>query len=383
VTASSVPQPGTTVGPYRLGRRLGVGGMGEVFEAHDPVLDRRVALKLIAPALAGDPGFRARFVREARVQASLDSPHVVHVYGHGEDDGRLWLASQLIPDGDLGALLRAYGALPPRTALDLVAQVADGLADAHAAGLVHRDLKPSNVLLRRRPDGVTAYLADFGVARRVDAAASDGGLVGTPAYQAPELRAGEPATVASDVYALGCVLRVALGARPPSGVARIVRRATAARPQDRHPSAAVLRDDLRAAARGGRRAPLVVAAVLALAAGGAGGLWMPGPVEGRPPAASAGSATTALPDVDAAAASLAHALAARGVLQEARADCAARRWIRAVGLPAMVAAGLFDADLDYVDRPSRELTPALRAAALTAVATCRRQGPTTRPQVGG
>jgi hypothetical protein len=113
-----------------------------------------------------------------------------------------------------------------------------------------------------------------------------------------------------------------------------------------------------------------VAAVLVLATGGGAVLRLPGPGGGRPPAAPARSAEAAPPDVDAAEASLAHALAERGVLQGARADCAARHWIRAVGLPAMVAAGLFDADLDYVDRPRRELDPGMRAAALAAVTAC-------------
>jgi serine/threonine-protein kinase len=144
---------------------------------------------------------------------------VVHVYAHGESDGRLWIATQLVPDGDLGLLLETYGAPPVRVALDLMAQVASGLADAHAAGLVHRDIKPANVLLRRRDHGTHAYLSDFGIARPLgaDATRSRAGTVGTPSYMAPELHTGGEAGVASDVYSLGCLLWATLSGRAPYG----------------------------------------------------------------------------------------------------------------------------------------------------------------------
>lgn len=158
------PVPGDLLGPYRIVRLIGRGGMGAVYDAVDTTLDRHVALKVITPALADDPGMRERFVREARAQASLDSPHVVEVFAHGEDDGRLYLASRLMPDGDLGQHLRRHGPLPARLAEDIVAQVAAGLAAAHRAGLVHRDVKASNVLLRHRGTHTEAHLADFGIA---------------------------------------------------------------------------------------------------------------------------------------------------------------------------------------------------------------------------
>ena len=161
------PESGEMLGPYRIVRRLGFGGMGVVFEAVDEVLRRSVALKVISPHLADDEGFRTRFVREAQAQASVRSPHVVSVYSHGEADGRLYIATELVDAGDLGRLVAEHGAPPLATALDILAQVSSGLADAHAAGLVHRDIKPANVLLRRRDDGVQAYLADFGIARQV------------------------------------------------------------------------------------------------------------------------------------------------------------------------------------------------------------------------
>jgi serine/threonine-protein kinase len=215
---SGYPREGETIGHYRVGPRLGGGGMGVVFEAMDQNLDRPVALKVIAPELAEDAEFRARFTREAQAQASLDSRHVVHVYAHGEDAGRLWIATQLVPDGDLRTMLSSYGAPPASVAVDLITQVADGLADAHAAGLVHRDIKPANVLLRRRADGgYTAYLADFGIARQVDGehTRTSHATVGTPSYMAPELHTGGRPGVASDVYSLGCLLWATLTGQAP------------------------------------------------------------------------------------------------------------------------------------------------------------------------
>ena len=275
------PRPGERLGQFVVGRRIGGGGMGVVFEAHDEVLDRQVAIKIISPHLADDPGFRERFIREARSLASLDSSHVVHVYAHGEatpeEGGRLYLVTQLIPDGDLGGLLQAYGAPPPAMALDLIAQVADGLADAHAAGLIHRDIKPANVLLRKRADGNQAYLSDFGIARHVtaDPSGTSTGTMGTPTYMAPELHLDDQPSVASDVYSLGCLLWAALTGRAPyAGTSdyqvvtahleapvpqlepaselaveanRILRTAMAKSPGDRYPSAAAMRDDLRRA----------------------------------------------------------------------------------------------------------------------------------------
>ncbi|MGB0099097.1 MAG: serine/threonine-protein kinase, partial [Nocardioides sp.] len=260
------------IGPYRIDRRLGGGGMGVVYAAWDLGLERPVALKVISPQLADDPDFRGRFVREARAQAALDSEHVVQVYAHGEDDGRLWIASQLIPDGDLGQLLRQYGAPPAPVALDLIAQVAAGLADAHAAGLVHRDIKPANVLLRRGPR-IRAYLADFGIARAIGQQAGTGtqtGTAGTPAYLAPELHTGGTPGVASDVYSLGCLLWAVLTGRPPyaggsdfeiatahrqrpvpqlggrdprsRALDAVLRTALAKQAADRYPSAGALRD---------------------------------------------------------------------------------------------------------------------------------------------
>ena len=221
MTNLGYPEPGEMLGPYRIVRRLGFGGMGMVFEAMEGTLNRPVALKVISSHLADDPDFRARFVHEAQAQASVRSPHVVTVFSHGEADGRLYIATELVDAGDLGRLVQEHGAPPLATALDIIAQVASGLADAHAVGLVHRDIKPANVLLRRRPHGVQAYLADFGIARQVDAASGltrIGATVGTPSYMAPELHTGGQAGVASDIYSLGCLLWAAItGTAPYAG----------------------------------------------------------------------------------------------------------------------------------------------------------------------
>ncbi len=209
---------GTMIGPYRIVRELGGGGMGVVYEAADDALDRTVALKIISPHLAEDADFRARFTREAQSLAALDSPQVVHVYAHGEVDGLLYIATQLVPDGDLGAMLQQYGAPPVRVALDLVAQVAAGLADAHDAGMVHRDIKPGNILLRRRGTAMSAYLGDFGIARQLGVEVTETsrtGTVGTPSYMAPELHTGGTAGVPTDLYSLGCLLWAVLSGHAP------------------------------------------------------------------------------------------------------------------------------------------------------------------------
>ena len=424
------PSEGEQIGPYRIIREIGGGGMGVVYEAADDALDRTVALKLISPHLAADPAFRARFTREAQTLAALDSPQVVHVYAHGDVDGRLYLATQLVPGGDLGAMLRRHGAPPAAVALDLVAQVASGLADAHAAGMVHRDIKPANVLLRRRGTTMSAYLGDFGISRRLHTEDPDDdrtGTVGTPSYMAPELHAGGEAGVASDVYALGCLLWATLSGHAPyrgtterevarahreapipqlagdsalaTDVNRILRTAMAKDPADRYPSAAGLRDDLRRARTrspaapppGTRRAPLVLAGAVAAAvlvvAAIAWGVTRDQPVAravDRPvrslapavPEPETGSCTTdpvgplTAADARTAERSLADALLGQGVLSEQQAACTAEEWIAAAGLERMVEDGLFDADLRFVDVPASALSDETRSAATVATVTC-------------
>src|SRR3954471_1058953 len=190
--------------------------MGVVYRARDSDLDRIVALKVIAPELASDEGFRARFVREARVTAQLDHPNVIPVYDAGDDGGRLYIAMRWVEGTDLGRLIQEKGPLLPARAADLVAQAASALDAAHARGLVHRDVKPANLLL---PTAARShvYLTDFGLAKRDGSSAgltTTGNWMGTPDYASPEQIEGEELDPRADVYALGCVLFAALTGRP-------------------------------------------------------------------------------------------------------------------------------------------------------------------------
>ncbi|HWU22504.1 MAG TPA: serine/threonine-protein kinase, partial [Nocardioides sp.] len=215
--ARQTPDVGDRVGRYLLTGLLGRGGMGTVYAASDDALERTVALKLINPAAAADPEYRARFRREAVAMSRLDSPHVVTVHDHGEHDGSLYIVTQLVTGGDLHHRLQTGGPLPPEHARDLARQVLDGLEDAHRAGIVHRDIKPSNVLLNA--DGRRAYLCDFGIASSPDADLTrTGALLGSIGYMAPERHTAATAGssgAAGDIYAAGCLLWAMLTGTPP------------------------------------------------------------------------------------------------------------------------------------------------------------------------
>jgi ABC-type branched-subunit amino acid transport system substrate-binding protein/streptogramin lyase/predicted Ser/Thr protein kinase len=205
--------PGTTFAGYRVESLLGRGGMGVVYRARDVSLDRPVALKVIAPELAEDERFRARFLRESRLAASLDHPNVVPIHEAGERDGQLYLAMRYVEGSDLRTLLDREGMLSPERVLGVLAQIADALDAAHRRGLVHRDVKPGNVLVDE--DG-HAYLSDFGITKQVGGASTDTGrVVGTLDYLAPEQIRGEPVDGRTDCYALACVLYECLSGAPP------------------------------------------------------------------------------------------------------------------------------------------------------------------------
>jgi YVTN family beta-propeller protein len=200
---------------HRILGIAGRGGMGVVYRAIQLDLDRPVALKLIAPQLAEDPGFRERFVRESRAAASIDHPNVIPIYYTGEHDGALYIAMRYVEGSDLRTLVRAEERLDPGRAAGITAQVASALDAAHARGIVHRDVKPANVLLGA---GEHAYLTDFGLTKRVTShtgSTREGGWVGTLGYVAPEQIRGERTDARADVYALGCVLYHALAGAPP------------------------------------------------------------------------------------------------------------------------------------------------------------------------
>jgi YVTN family beta-propeller protein len=205
----SSPGVGTQLGNYQLEALLGRGGMGVVYRAVDVRLGRMVALKLLAPHLADDALFRARFLAESRQAASIDHAGIVPIYEAGESDGQLFIAMRYVEGTDLASLLRREGALVPRRGVELVRQLADALDAAHARGLVHRDVKPSNALVALEGAADHVYLADFGLTKHIatsGAVTASDHLVGTIDYLAPERIRGEPADGRADLYSLGCVL---------------------------------------------------------------------------------------------------------------------------------------------------------------------------------
>ncbi len=199
-------------GRYRLLDRLGAGGMSVVWRAHDEVLDREVAVKVLSPELARRPHLVDRVLREARSAARLRHPHVIEVHDYGETEDHLPYVVMELVDGRSLADVLAGGALPWRSAALICAQVAAALAAAHACGIVHRDVKPSNVMITS--GGVK--LVDFGISAAVGEADGIGGEVyGTPAYLAPERLDGGAVRPATDVYALGLLLYLTLAGRLP------------------------------------------------------------------------------------------------------------------------------------------------------------------------
>ena len=259
---------GSQFAGYRIERMVGRGGMGVVYLATELALARPVALKLVAPELAGDPTFRQRFLRESRIAASIDHAGILPVYAAGEADGELYLANRFVDGTDLRKLLDD-GPLPPARALGLVAQVADALDAAHARGLVHRDVKPANVLVDRDDH---CYLCDFGLTKQLgEGGTMASGLAGSLDYLAPEqIRRGD-VDGATDQYALACVLYELLVGVPPfrrpteaqtlwahmqeehtapagcEALAPVLSRALAKEPHGRYPSCNVFVDETRAA----------------------------------------------------------------------------------------------------------------------------------------
>ena len=206
-------RPSLIGGRYLLQRQIGQGGMGAVWLAVDKVLGREVAVKRLGMFPDGGSLDLVRAEREARLAARLNHPHVVAVFDFVAEGDEQWLVMEHVAGTDLAAVTADDGGLAPAEAAALLAQVAEALAAAHTAGIVHRDVKPSNILIAA--DG-TAKLADFGIARARDSTVTvSGSVTGSPAYLAPEVAAGQPATEASDVWSLGATLYQALTGRPP------------------------------------------------------------------------------------------------------------------------------------------------------------------------
>jgi hypothetical protein len=205
---------GRTLGRYRLETLLGRGGMADVWRATDTKLARTVAVKVIHATVAQDPQFAERFLREARVVASLEHPNILPVYDFGDEGGIPFLVMPHLAGGTLRDRLRGSPA-PLAVAASWVRQLADALDAAHAAGILHRDVKPANVLLGRDD---RLFLADFGIAKMVETMTgltATGVVVGTPVYMAPEQAQGQPASPATDRYALAVVAYEILAGRPP------------------------------------------------------------------------------------------------------------------------------------------------------------------------
>jgi hypothetical protein len=212
-----VPVEGEIIaGRYRLLSLVGQGSMGVVWQARDEELDRVIAVKLLN-ADRRSPDAVARMLREGRLAARLRHPHAIRVFDVVEHDGEPCLVLEHLPSRSLAALIAERGALPPNVVADMGRQIAAALAAAHAEGIVHRDISTSNVLIA--DDGI-AKITDFGIARAVgEGTVTDARvIVGTPAFLAPEVAAGEPATFASDVFSLGATLYAALEGTPPFGV---------------------------------------------------------------------------------------------------------------------------------------------------------------------
>jgi serine/threonine protein kinase len=209
------PTSGLTFGGrYQLSSRVAIGGMGEVWQATDLVIGRTVAIKILKDEYLGDPGFLERFRAEARHAALVNHEGIANVFDYGEEDGSAYLVMELVPGEALSAILERERVLSTDRVLDIVAQTANALSAAHAAGLVHRDIKPGNLLIT--PDG-RVKITDFGIARIADQVplTATGQVMGTVQYLSPEQASGRSASPTTDIYSLGIVAYESLAGRRP------------------------------------------------------------------------------------------------------------------------------------------------------------------------
>jgi len=209
------PTSGLTFGGrYQLSSRVAIGGMGEVWQATDLVIGRTVAIKILKDEYLGDPGFLERFRAEARHAALVNHEGIANVFDYGEEEGSAYLVMELVPGEALSAIIERERVLSTDRVLDIVAQTANALQAAHAAGLVHRDIKPGNLLIT--PDG-RVKITDFGIARIADQVplTATGQVMGTVQYLSPEQASGHSASPSTDIYSLGIVAYEALAGRRP------------------------------------------------------------------------------------------------------------------------------------------------------------------------
>jgi serine/threonine protein kinase len=213
-------EAGSLSGRYETAEKLGSGGMSNVYKATDLILERTVAVKILAEHLSDDERFVARFRREALAVAKLIHPNIVQVYDTGVDDGRHYIVMEYVEGRSGAQILQRHGPVGPETAAELGVQACAGLDYAHRRGIIHRDVKPGNLMVFGGPVGggeMTVKLTDFGIARAMEQTriTQVGSVVGTAAYLAPEQVRGEEATPATDVYALGVVIYQFLTGRLP------------------------------------------------------------------------------------------------------------------------------------------------------------------------
>ncbi len=288
---------------YEVHKRVGRGGMADVFLARDLLLDRQVAIKILFPEFAVDPNFVERFRREAQAAANLSHPNIVNVYDWGRYEGTYFIAMEYVQGRTLAEILKTNQRLTPKQDAEIASEVAAALGFAHEAGLAHRDIKPANILIGSNGQ---VKVADFGIARAMNSATESnltqaGAVMGTASYFSPEQAQGAQPDPRSDLYSLGIVMYEMVAGRPPftgenpvsiaykqvhdnpqplnqivEGVPRpfeaIIAKLLAKDPKLRYPSAHALRDDLRRFRNGEQVQALVAAAARPVAAGGAAGV---------------------------------------------------------------------------------------------------------------
>jgi serine/threonine-protein kinase len=297
-------------GQFQIVEKIGTGGMGSVYKASQPAMNRMVAIKILHPKLAGRKDLTSRFRREARAMSQLSHPNTVKVfmYGELEEDGSLYIVMELLEGRNLNQTVRKEGAMPPERAIPVLIQVCGALQEAHDLGIVHRDLKPENIFLSRQ-GGLHDFpkVLDFGLAKVTERQMQPGSLIltqegmvfGTPEFMSPEQAQGKTLDARSDIYSLAVILYevltgklpfsartpmeyiqkhvmepiIPLGQRVPElkfpkGLEQALEKALAKRPEDRYQTAAAFAEALRPF---GGPAAQVVASVRSPASGGASG----------------------------------------------------------------------------------------------------------------